>query len=174
MQILAARKYATPRNGPLSLEQRETRRLAYAIKTLACFSADFAAAAEEMAALIYLSLDWTETGEYSIVEVYALSDAFYECLQHPVRYAVPGTTTELLGGSLSGMTWDIYLERAAKDRKILGIKVLRDITNMGLAEAKAVAEGLPKTVRVVHLGDVESLKQQLLEGGFDFQISASV
>ena len=52
MQILAARKYATPRNGPLSLEQRETRRIAYAIKSIASASADFAAAAEEMAALI--------------------------------------------------------------------------------------------------------------------------
>jgi len=30
MQILAASKYPTPRNGPLSLEDTETRRLAYA------------------------------------------------------------------------------------------------------------------------------------------------
>jgi large subunit ribosomal protein L7/L12 len=120
----------------------------------------------------YLSLDWTETGEYSIVEVYALSDAFYECLQHPVVYAVTATLNEPLAGSLPGMTWNIHLERVAKDRKISGIKALRDITNMGLAEAKAVVEGLPKVVAVVHLGDVEILKQRLLEGGFDFQISA--
>ncbi len=120
----------------------------------------------------YLSLDWTETGEYSIVEVYALSDAFYECLQHPVLYAVTGTINESLAGSLPGMTWNIHLERVAKDRKMLGIKTLRDITGMGLVEVKAVVEGLPKIVAVVHLGDVESLKQKLLEGGFDFQISA--
>jgi len=52
MNILAARKYATPRNGPLSLEQAETRRLAYAIKTTASPSADFNTAARDMAALI--------------------------------------------------------------------------------------------------------------------------
>ena len=52
MHILAARKYPTPRNGPLSFEQTETRRLAYAIKTIASPSADFDTAAREMAALI--------------------------------------------------------------------------------------------------------------------------
>ena len=52
MNILAARKYQTPRNGPLTLEQTETRRLAYAIKTTASPSIDFDTAAREMAALI--------------------------------------------------------------------------------------------------------------------------
>src|SRR5712671_3304815 len=52
MQILAARKYPTPRNGPLSIEQTETHRLAYAIKSIASPLADFNTAAREMAALI--------------------------------------------------------------------------------------------------------------------------
>lgn len=52
MNILAARKYPTPRDGQLSLEQAETRRLAYAIKTSASPCADFDTAAREMAALI--------------------------------------------------------------------------------------------------------------------------
>ena len=52
MQILAARRYYTPRNGPLTLEQAETRRLAYAIKSTASPGADFDTAAREMAALI--------------------------------------------------------------------------------------------------------------------------
>ena len=52
MQILAARRYHTPRNGPLTLEQAETRRLAYAIKSTASNSTDFDTAAREMAALI--------------------------------------------------------------------------------------------------------------------------
>ena len=52
MNILAARKYPSQRNGPLSLEQAETRRLAYSIKTTASPSADFDTAAREMAALI--------------------------------------------------------------------------------------------------------------------------
>jgi len=52
MNILAARKYQTPRNGPLTLEQTETRRLAYSIKSTASPSIDFDTAAREMAALI--------------------------------------------------------------------------------------------------------------------------
>ena len=52
MNILAARKYATPRNGPLTLEQTETRRLAYSIKSTASPSIDFDTAAREMAVLI--------------------------------------------------------------------------------------------------------------------------
>jgi hypothetical protein len=52
MNVLAARKYATPRNGPLTLEQIETRRLAYAIKSTASPSTGFDTAAREMAALI--------------------------------------------------------------------------------------------------------------------------
>ena len=52
MNIRAARKYATPRNGPLTLEQTETRRLAYSIKSTASPSIDFDTAAREMAALI--------------------------------------------------------------------------------------------------------------------------
>ena len=52
MNILAARKYPTPRDGQLSLEQAETRRLAYAIKSTASPCADFDPAAREMAALI--------------------------------------------------------------------------------------------------------------------------
>ncbi len=52
MKILTARKYPTPRNGALTLEQAETRRLAYAIKSTASPAADFDTAAREMAALI--------------------------------------------------------------------------------------------------------------------------
>jgi hypothetical protein len=55
MQILAARKYHTPRNGPLTLEQTETRRLAYSIKSTASASIDFDTAAREMAALILMA-----------------------------------------------------------------------------------------------------------------------
>ena len=56
MIILSARKYPTPRNGPLTLEQEETRRLAYAIKDIASPLRDFDTAAREMADAIILSL----------------------------------------------------------------------------------------------------------------------
>ena len=52
MNILAARKYPTPRNGPLTNHQAEVRRLAYAIKDPACSSQDLDTAGRAMAALI--------------------------------------------------------------------------------------------------------------------------
>jgi hypothetical protein len=52
MNILAARNYATPRNGPLTTEQAETRRLAYAIKHPGADWTDYDTAGREMAALI--------------------------------------------------------------------------------------------------------------------------
>ena len=52
MTILAARKYRSLRQGQLSRDEAETRRLAYAIKDPRTPSADFRTAAREMAALI--------------------------------------------------------------------------------------------------------------------------
>jgi len=52
MNILSARKYPNVRNGALSLAEAEIRRLAYAIKDPRSLSADFDAAAREMARLI--------------------------------------------------------------------------------------------------------------------------
>ena len=52
MHALAARKYPNPRKGPLVDAQAETRRLAYAIKTIASPTADFETAGREMALLI--------------------------------------------------------------------------------------------------------------------------
>lgn len=52
MNILAARKYKSLRQGPLSQAQAETRRLAYAIKDTRSPALDFETAAREMATLI--------------------------------------------------------------------------------------------------------------------------
>ena len=52
MNILAARKYHTPRNGPLTADQAETRRIAYSIKHPGADWTDYDTAAREMAALI--------------------------------------------------------------------------------------------------------------------------
>ncbi len=52
MKILAARKYKSLRQGPLTLAEAETRRIAYAIKDPRSPSSDFDTAAAEMARLI--------------------------------------------------------------------------------------------------------------------------
>ena len=52
MRILSARPYKTPRNGRLTPDEAETRRLAYAIKHPSADWTDYDTAGREMAALI--------------------------------------------------------------------------------------------------------------------------
>ena len=52
MKILAARKYHSPRHGPLTADDTETRRLSYAIKAPAADWTDYDTTGREMAALI--------------------------------------------------------------------------------------------------------------------------
>ena len=52
------------------------------------------------------------------------------------------------------------------DQKIKVIKVVREITGQGLAEAKATVEGAPKTLKEgASKEDAEALKAQLEEAG---------
>lgn len=54
----------------------------------------------------------------------------------------------------------------AGDKKIQVIKAVREITNLGLAEAKALVEGAPKTVKEgVTKAEAEELKKKLEEAG---------
>jgi len=55
---------------------------------------------------------------------------------------------------------------AAGDKKINVIKVVREITNLGLADAKNLVEGAPKTIKeAVSKDEAESIKKKLEEAG---------
>jgi len=61
--------------------------------------------------------------------------------------------------------FDVVLETAG-DKKIGVIKVVRAITGLGLAEAKALVDGAPKTVKeAVAKGEAEKMKKELEEAG---------
>lgn len=61
--------------------------------------------------------------------------------------------------------FDVVLENAGAN-KINVIKVVRAITGLGLAEAKAVVDGAPKTVKeAVAKADAEKFKKELEEAG---------
>ncbi len=53
MNIIAARRYVSPRSRALTVEEAETRRLAYAIKEAGCPDGDLRQAARDMAACIW-------------------------------------------------------------------------------------------------------------------------
>jgi large subunit ribosomal protein L7/L12 len=61
--------------------------------------------------------------------------------------------------------FDLVLENAGAN-KINVIKVVRAITGLGLAEAKALVDGAPKTVKdAVAKADAEKFKKELEEAG---------
>jgi large subunit ribosomal protein L7/L12 len=62
-------------------------------------------------------------------------------------------------------TFDVIL-KAAGDKKIQVIKVVRAATGLGLKEAKDLVEGAPKTVKEnLEKPDAEKLKKELEEQG---------
>ena len=63
-------------------------------------------------------------------------------------------------------SFDVVLPGFAAAAKIKVIKVVREITGQGLAEAKATVEGAPKTLKEgASKEDAEALKAQLEEAG---------
>ena len=61
--------------------------------------------------------------------------------------------------------FDVILENAGAN-KINVIKVVRTLTSLGLAEAKALVDGAPKTVKeAVAKADAEKIKKDLEDAG---------
>jgi large subunit ribosomal protein L7/L12 len=57
------------------------------------------------------------------------------------------------------------------DKKIQVIKALREITNLGLKEAKEVVEGAPKPIKEsVSKDEAESIKKKMVEAGGTVEI----
>jgi large subunit ribosomal protein L7/L12 len=62
--------------------------------------------------------------------------------------------------------FNVILEGADAAKKINVIKVVRELTGQGLAEAKATVEGAPKTIKEnVDKKTAEDLKKKLEEAG---------
>ena len=62
--------------------------------------------------------------------------------------------------------FDVVLAGFDAAAKIKVIKAVREITGLGLAEAKGVVEGAPKTLKeAVAKGEAEELKKKLEEAG---------
>lgn len=62
--------------------------------------------------------------------------------------------------------FDVSLEAYAADKKIGVIKVIRQITGLGLKEAKDLVEGAPKDVKTgIAKEEAEKIKKELEEAG---------
>jgi large subunit ribosomal protein L7/L12 len=66
--------------------------------------------------------------------------------------------------------FDVILKNAG-DKKIQVIKVVREVTGLGLKEAKDLVEGAPKAVKeAISKADAEALKKKLEENGATVEI----
>ncbi|HJU03889.1 MAG TPA: 50S ribosomal protein L7/L12 [Nitrospiraceae bacterium] len=68
-------------------------------------------------------------------------------------------------------SFDVVLAGAAADKKIQVIKVVRELTSLGLKEAKDLVEGAPKPVKTgVTKEEAETMKKKLEENGGKVEI----
>ena len=63
-------------------------------------------------------------------------------------------------------TFDVVLESISSDKRVAALKAIRNITNLGLKEAKDFTTSLPKAVKEsVSKEEAETIKQQLQDFG---------
>ncbi len=96
--------------------------------------------------------------------VKALEEEFGVSAAAPVMVA-GGAAAGAADGGAEKTEFDVVLADAGAN-KIKVIKVVREITGLGLAEAKAAVDGAPKTLKeAVSKDDAEKFKAQLEEVG---------
>jgi large subunit ribosomal protein L7/L12 len=106
-------------------------------------------------------------GEMTLVELSEFVKAFED--KFDVEAAAPVAAVAAVAAAAPAEEekdeFDVILS-AVGDKKIQVIKAVRAITNLGLAEAKAVVDGAPKAVlEKAKKEDAEKAKSQLEEAG---------
>ena len=122
-------------------------------------SEKIAAMIEEIKALTVLELSELV---HAIEEEFGVSAA--------AAVAVAGPAAAAGAAAEEKSEFDVVLAEAGAE-KIKVIKVVREITGLGLAEAKALVDGAPKTLKEgVSKEDAEALKAQLTEVGATVEV----
>ncbi len=99
--------------------------------------------------------------------VHAVEDEFGVSAAAAVAVAAP---TEGAAAAEEKTEFDVVL-KAAGAEKIKVIKVVREITGLGLKDAKAVVDEAPKTLKeAISKEDAEAIKAKLTEVGAEVEI----
>lgn len=104
--------------------------------------------------------------------VKAFEEEFGVSAAAPVAVAaVPGAGAEAAAPAAEEQTeFDVILT-AAGDKKVGVIKVVREITALGLKEAKELVDGAPKPVKEkVSKEEAEAIKAKLVEAGASVEV----
>ena len=102
--------------------------------------------------------------------VKAVEEEFGVSAAAPVAAAGAGAAAAAAAPVEEKTEFDVILT-AFGDKKLGVIKVIREITGLGLKEAKDMVEGCPKTVKEgISKEDAEKIKAQLTEAGATVEI----
>ena len=104
--------------------------------------------------------------------VKALEERFGVTAAAPVAMmAAPGAGGGAAAAAEEQTAFDVILTTVPADKKIQVIKVVRELTSLGLKEAKDLVEGVPKPVKTgVAKEETETMKKKLEEVGAKVEI----
>lgn len=102
--------------------------------------------------------------------VKALQDKFGVSAAAPVAVAAPAAGGAAAPAAEEKTAFDVVLT-ASGDKKINVIKVVRELTGLGLKEAKELVDGAPKTIKEgVSKDDADKIKAQLEAEGASVEV----
>lgn len=112
--------------------------------------------------------------EMSVLElselVKAIEEKFGVSAAAPVAVAAAGAAPAAGAAVEEKSEFDVILKEAGA-QKIQVIKVVREITGLGLKDAKAVVDGAPKEVKTgVAKAEAEEMKKKLEEAGASVEL----
>lgn len=112
--------------------------------------------------------------EMSVLElselVKAIEEKFGVSAAAPVAVAAAGAAPAAGAAAEEKFEFDVILKEAGA-QKIQVIKVVREITGLGLKDAKAVVDGAPKEVKTgVAKAEAEEMKKKLEEAGASVEL----
>lgn len=89
----------------------------------------------------------------------------------PVAMAAPAGGGAAAAPVEEKTAFDVILASASPEKKIQVIKVVRELTSLGLKEAKDLVEGAPKPVKTgVTKEEADTMKKKLEDGGAKVEI----
>jgi large subunit ribosomal protein L7/L12 len=90
----------------------------------------------------------------------------------PVAFAAaPGAGAAAAAPVEEQTEFAVTLKEYPADKKVTVIKVIRELTGLGLKEAKDLVEGVPSLVKEgVGKGDVETMKKKLEDAGAKVEV----
>ena len=89
----------------------------------------------------------------------------------PVAIAAAGPAAAAAAPAEEKTEFTVVLKEYPADKKVTVIKVIREITGLGLKEAKDLVEGVPATVKEgVNKADCETMKKKLEEAGAKVEV----